>query len=389
MARSRRILVVVATLTSLIGLTPVTAQAQVETATITGTVWADENGDGIRQATEPGIPDNLVNSWFDNDLGMAFLSGATTTDANGRYELIVEVGPGWAARLPTEVTRQQLTIQDQGSDDSVDSDVDPESGTSAFTVLEAGDTLVVDIGILVSPSMCGQSVGELSAEICRLYVAMFGRVPNSIDLDLGKTDRSAGASLLEVAERFANREEFEVGPIATEGDVQAIELGYMNAFGRAPDPEGQQFWLDQFSAGVSRVEFIVALTESPESIAFNDTVEPSPPVSRPIARLYRAALGRGPDAAGLAFWVERIEAGSPLVEIADFFVSSTEFGETSGSLDDAAFVEFLYVQVLGRPSEGAGASFWRGLLAEGRSRGDVLLLFSESVEFRVLTDTLP
>ena len=70
------------------------------------------------------------------------------------------------------------------------------------------------------------------------------------------------------------------------------------------------------------------------------------------------------------------------MQLADFFTASPEFAATYGALDNTAFVTLLYNNVLGRAPDPAGLSGWVGLLQGGMSRGQVLLGFSDSVEYQ-------
>ncbi len=107
-----------------------------------------------------------------------------------------------------------------------------------------------------------------------------------------------------------------------------------------------------------------------------------------VARLYMAVFTRQPDAAGHAYWVEQAESGMTLPEIAAFFVSSPEFAELYDELDNAGFVDLLYVNVLDRGGDADGVEFWNDELdTEARDRANVLLNFSESVEFKAITKT--
>ncbi len=77
-----------------------------------------------------------------------------------------------------------------------------------------------------------------------------------------------------------------------------------------------------------------------------------------------------------------------LVDMAAFFVSSPEFADTYDELDNAAFVDLIYINVLTRGGEAEGVAFWNGQLDSGAmSRAVVVLNFSESVEFKALTKT--
>ncbi len=100
-----------------------------------------------------------------------------------------------------------------------------------------------------------------------------------------------------------------------------------------------------------------------------------------VARLYVAAFGRLPEAGGFAFWVDAYATAQwSLPGMAAFFVESTEFNARFGAVDDSAFVDQLYMNVLGRGADAEGLSFWVDALAAGLSRGDLLLRFAESPE---------
>lgn len=104
----------------------------------------------------------------------------------------------------------------------------------------------------------------------------------------------------------------------------------------------------------------------------------------PVARLYRAFLGRTPDAGGLRFWVGRKRAGTwTVTKMADSFATSSEFTRTYGKLTNRAFVTRIYTDVLGRAADTSGVNYWTGTLdAKTRTRGQVMVGFSESSEYK-------
>ena len=71
-----------------------------------------------------------------------------------------------------------------------------------------------------------------------------------------------------------------------------------------------------------------------------------------------------------------------LTQLADFFTASPEFIALYGALDNTQFVTLLYANVLGRVPDPAGLSGWVALLNGGFTRGQVLLGFSDSVEYQ-------
>jgi hypothetical protein len=71
--------------------------------------------------------------------------------------------------------------------------------------------------------------------------------------------------------------------------------------------------------------------------------------------------------------------------VAANLLASAEGREGLGaSAGDEAFVQQLYRNALGRDAEDAGLGFWTGLLGRGTSRADVLLSVSDSPEHRAL-----
>ena len=148
--------------------------------------------------------------------------------------------------------------------------------------------------------------------------------------------------------------------------------------------------LNPLSAGPAAISGFATLAEAAEVGPRELTGEfaEASGIEGSIARLYVAVFNRQPDAAGHAFWVEQAANGMNLVDMANFFVNSDEFANTYDELDNAAFIDLLYVNVLTRGGEAAGVEFWNGQLDSGAmSRAVVVLNFSESVEFKALTKT--
>ena len=99
-------------------------------------------------------------------------------------------------------------------------------------------------------------------------------------------------------------------------------------------------------------------------------------------RLYQAAFNRTPDAAGLGFHIWALDTvGVSLDQVAQGFIDSQEFSRTYGSLSNRDFVIQLYANVLHRAPDAAGLKFHTDLLDAGTvSRATDLVGFSESPE---------
>ncbi|MEM7536113.1 MAG: SdrD B-like domain-containing protein [Chloroflexota bacterium] len=114
----------------------------VELGTIGDFIWSDSNGDGIQDANEPGIDDIFV-TLFDGDGNEL---ETTTTDNGGQYlfdelpagdyQVVVSVPPGFV-----------VSPQDQGGDDTVDSDINSSGATDVFPLALGEDNPDVDAGL--------------------------------------------------------------------------------------------------------------------------------------------------------------------------------------------------------------------------------------------------
>ena len=111
-------------------------------------------------------------------------------------------------------------------------------------------------------------------------------------------------------------------------------------------------------------------------------------VDAQVARLYAAYFGRNPDAAGFAYWLGRVKSGDVTLRyVSAAFEDSAEFQDTYGSLDDAAFVSLVYNNVFFREPDAGGLAYWLDQLANGMTRGEMMLFFSDSSEYRDFTGT--
>ena len=137
---------------------------------------------------------------------------------------------------------------------------------------------------------------------------------------------------------------------------------------------------------------VVGFSESPEHIqnhldAVNAGLWDIDETAASVARLYFGVLERAPEVAGLTGWTDLIDHGTSLTTVANGFAQSPEFQTHYGSLDNGAFVNQLYLNVLDRPADPGGLANWVNYLNSGASRGQVALGFTESTEYQI--DTLP
>ena len=101
-----------------------------------------------------------------------------------------------------------------------------------------------------------------------------------------------------------------------------------------------------------------------------------------VARLYLAYFLRRPDEEGFEYWAGVRRNGRSLAAISDDFATSREFTQRYGALSNRQFVELVYRNVLDRNPDAGGLAHWVSVLDRGGARGQVMLGFSESTEFR-------
>lgn len=102
----------------------------------------------------------------------------------------------------------------------------------------------------------------------------------------------------------------------------------------------------------------------------------------PLIRLYWAFFLRAPDLSGMDYWTGQLEERS-LAQIAAQFAKSSEFQSKYGSKSSAEFVTLVYQNIFERDPDPGGLAYWTGKLdAKDKTRGDVMVNFSESSEGR-------
>ena len=98
-------------------------------------------------------------------------------------------------------------------------------------------------------------------------------------------------------------------------------------------------------------------------------------------RMYDSAFGRTPEGVGQNDWTTALQRGLSVADMASAFAASPEFVATYGPLNNQQFVEQLYRNALDREGEAAGVAGWTNALnTNTMSRGQVLAGFSESPE---------
>jgi len=143
---------------------------------------------------------------------------------------------------------------------------------------------------------------------------------------------------------------------------------YRELLGREPDSSGEAFWLSYLSAhdnAAGRQQVIQAFMNSPEYAIHY------------ITTAYNVILHRAPDAGGLAFWTGKMgQPGTPGQNAGsadEKFIIAALYGSDEFYLDSGStpqgWINALYMDILGRPADGGGLTFWTNEL-KTRGAGD-------------------
>jgi len=190
-------------------------------------------------------------------------------------------------------------------------------------------------------------------------------------------------------------------PQESSSDVLDTELTFLEA--------GTYFVrvTDGFHSDIGSYELTATLVESPQGdeadnilqgIAFNDVLlgqagndhlygEAFRPLSLDsiegqLFRAYQAVFDRAPDESGFNAFLTEIRLGNlDQEDVIAEFVESVEFQNTYGDLDNLAFIEQLYLNVLDRPGDDQGVADFTEALIGGRSRESVVFELANSPEF--------
>ena len=227
--------------------------------------------------------------------GLALISGPVTVNGVGQDNEVIDAGNGATFNL--------------------------RNGGSSIVVAQGGSTINggtgVDTVILSGTSSSGAHVTKDNNGVTHI------------------TMPSQGSTDLTGVERI----QFTDGTLAldTGPDGKVFEAySLYSLLGRAPDPEGLGYWINNLEAGGQSL--LLATLSFMSSVEFKNIHGYngfSPPTVSTVSALYLDLLHREPDPNGLEYWVNR---GLNMYQIVNSFLSSSEFQKTIGnSLSDGVF----------------------------------------------------
>jgi hypothetical protein len=175
---------------------------------------------------------------------------------------------------------------------------------------------------------------------------------------------------------------FRSGAVIGTTDLPGAVERYVLPGGAKPDTAEIRTVAATGSASIARLAIPRPLMRSATTLKELVAADDYRPEYGDVLRLYWAFFNREPDIAGAKYWVGLHQSGISIDRIAGAFASSGEFGGRYGALGNERYMQAIYLNVLGRISDGAGFAYWLGLLSSGRlDRGSVVRWIATSREF--------
>lgn len=154
-------------------------------------------------------------------------------------------------------------------------------------------------------------------------------------------------------------------------NIEFVNSVYRNMLLRDADNAGLGYYANRLEQGLATRAQVV------ESILFSDEINALP---HTLANAYLAVLGRFPDKAGLSFWKDILNSGATIEQVTQQLLDSSEFKTRNGILTDSDKVKLFYQNALGRQPDADGLAYWVGLLAKGAKPGEVAASIALSQE---------
>ncbi|WP_052401448.1 DUF4214 domain-containing protein [Muricoccus aerilatus] len=220
--------------------------------------------------------------------------------------------------------------------------------------------------------------------VYRLYQAAFDRLPD-LSGQAYWTQRMDvyHDTLASIARSFTASTEFQAH-YAGLSNQKVVQEFYRNVLGREGEASGVSYWTNQLNSGTSKADVLLGFSESIENVRNTASQAGDRDLSEAY-RLYAAAFARTPDQPGLDYWTKELKAGATPIEVARNFTLSNEFKSLYAGANNAAIVDKLYQNVLGRAGEASGKSYWTAELDRGAPIASVLISFADGEENRANT----
>jgi hypothetical protein len=154
-------------------------------------------------------------------------------------------------------------------------------------------------------------------------------------------------------------------------NARFVDRLYQDLLGRQADTAGLAFWRGQLDEGlITRAQVAAGIENSTEYLT--DVVQ----------KAYQQFLHRAGEQAGVTGWVNFLQAGHTIEQMEAGIVRSPEFFQVRGGGTNAGFLTAVYQDALGRAPDAAGLAGFTTDLTTGATTGQVAALIFGSQEFQ-------
>jgi RHS repeat-associated protein len=160
--------------------------------------------------------------------------------------------------------------------------------------------------------------------------------------------------------------------------TNVIKPAYQQFLNRNADQGGLDFWTSKLQGGLTDEQMQAGFIASDEFYRIANNSSSSVPVTQAhdrawIDALYMALLGRGPDQNGEDYWTGQLQGVQTRLEVSNDFTGSTE--------GLSVRIQQTYQRYLGRPADPGGLAFWLSKYHAGAVNEDIVTGFISSDEF--------
>lgn len=235
---------------------------------------------------------------------------------------------------------------------------------------------------------------SVSNQVYRLYFTALGRAADDEGhYNWTYSIASGSATINDVIASFVASAEFTSG-VGLLNNTDFVNHLYLNSLGRAADSGGLNSWVTNLNNGMSKADVILGFSQSLESQNLYNSAGTAFAESNSASfqgdeafRTYKVLLNRDADKDGLINWSTFLADGGSIQSIADGFLASAEYQNANGSQTNEQYVTMLYQNALGRTPDAGGLASWLAFLDAGASKAEVSVGFIQSSEMITLTDT--
>ncbi|MFT8244508.1 DUF4347 domain-containing protein [Roseomonas sp. BN140053] len=328
--------------------------------------WADISG-------AAGTEHQLVRE----DIGHAVRAVASYTDGFGHAEQVFSANAAVQARpVPLPPPVEQV------------SHAPTMSSTEIAVRLADGDTLAPssDTGtVVLQDGLLSFGANTDASFLTRLYLGILDRAGEANGLSYWAKDLGKTLDKTDVARGFLEGTEYKAQH-GEQTDDEFISTLYGNVLHREGEAEGQAFYRQQLTDGLSRAQVLVNFVDSAEAKdVWKSATEagifvPGENIGF-IRAAYITAFDRDAESAGLAYYADNMQQGMTREEFSNAIENSPEFQTYYRNVSDQTFLNALYQNALERDGEADGMAYYEGKLADhSMDRGDVVMVFALSPE---------